>query len=66
MEQGKDGLGDKVEDSVKDHLGGRGDDVGTVSETPGDRVKGPDDREEDGRGDVGSLEVYGLARRDGR
>jgi len=57
VEKGEDGLGDKVEDSVEDHLAGRGDDVGTVSETPGDGVEGPDDGEEDGRGDVSSLEV---------
>ena len=57
VQQGEHGLGDKVEHSVKDHLGGRGDVVGTVSETPGDGVKGPDKGEENGRGDVGALEV---------
>jgi hypothetical protein len=57
VEQGEDGLGDKVEHSVKDHLGGRGDVVATVSKTPGDGVTSPDDREDDSRGDVGSLEV---------
>jgi len=57
VEKGEDGLGDKVEDSVEDHLAGRGDDVGTVSETPGDGVESPDDGKEDGRGDVSSLEV---------
>jgi len=63
VEDGEDGLGDKVEDTVEDHLAGRGDDVGTVSETPGDGVEGPDDGEEDGRGDVSSLEVWRTRRR---
>jgi hypothetical protein len=57
VEQGEDGLGDKVEDTVEDHLAGRSDNVGTVSKTPSDGVEGPDHGKEDGRGDVSSLKV---------
>ena len=63
VEKGEDGLGNKVEDSVEDHLACRGDDVGTVSKTPGDGVEGPDDGKEDGRGDVSSLKVWRKEKR---
>jgi len=57
VDEAIDGLGEEVEDTVEDHLGGRSDEVTSISDTPGDRVKEPESREDDGRGEVGLGEV---------
>jgi hypothetical protein len=54
VEDGVDGLGEEIEDTVEDHLGIRRDDVGTVGETPSDGVEEPEEGEESGRAGEGS------------
>lgn len=48
VEQGVDGLGEHVKDTVEDHLGVGRDDVSTVGETPGNGVKEPEEGQDDG------------------
>ena len=48
VEQGVDGLGEHVEDTVEDHLRVGRDDVSTVGETPGNGVKEPEEGQDDG------------------
>lgn len=64
VEEEEDGAGDAVEDTVPDHLGRRGDDVGAFGEGPTDRVRQEHEREEACRGEVALLE--GTAGGEGR
>lgn len=42
QQEGEDGLGDDIQDAVEDGLGVRVDDIASLSNTPGNRVKEPD------------------------
>jgi hypothetical protein len=55
VDHGVDGLGEDVEDTVEDHLRVGRDDVGTVTQTPGDGVEEPEEGEEGSRSGKGGL-----------
>jgi len=59
VDEAVDGLGENVEDTVEDHLGVRGDSVGTIGKSPCDGVEEPENGEDDGGGHVG-LGVVGT------
>ena len=53
----EDGLGDEIQDAVKDRLGIGGDDVTPFGQAPGDRVEEPDEQGQTGAGEVGASDV---------
>ena len=66
VDEEEEGAGDAVEDTVPDHLGVGGDDVGALSKSPADGVAEKNDRQ-DGRGDgVAQAEVGGEGALAGR
>ena len=57
MNKAEHRLGEDIEDTVKDHLGIREDNVSSIGETPCDRVKQPKKRQDGGGSSEGFLEV---------
>jgi hypothetical protein len=49
VDHGEDGLGEEVENTIENHLGGGRNDVSSVTQSPGDRVEGPENEEAEGR-----------------
>lgn len=61
----EDGLGQNVQNAIKDGLGIRGDDISTLTQTPGDRVEEPQADGPDAAYGVSSVHVgaqrFGVA-----